>query len=107
MLKLYSMADVYVMPSVSEPFGIVCLEAMWADTPTIISKQSGASEVLNHCIKVDFWDVDKMADSILNILNDRILNNMLKKHGKMEVMSMTWDTVAKKCIELYSKMIHK
>jgi glycogen synthase len=107
MIKLYNMADVYVMPSVSEPFGIVCLEAMWTGTPTIISKQSGATEVLNNCIKVDFWDTDKMADSIINILNDRTLNHMLKKHGQMEVMSMTWDIVAKKCLDLYNKMIHK
>jgi glycogen synthase len=103
--KLYGMADVYVMPSVSEPFGLVSFEAMWAGVPTIMSKQSGVSEVSNHCIKVDFWDTEKMADAIINILNDRTLNNMLKKHGRLEVESMTWNIVAQKFLELYNKII--
>jgi glycosyltransferase involved in cell wall biosynthesis len=104
-IKLFNMADIFIMPSVSEPFGLVPFEAMWANTPTIISKQSGVSEVLNHCVKVDFWDTDKMADAIINILNDKTLNNMLVKHGKVEVESMTWDTVAQKCLTLYNQMV--
>ena len=64
--EMFSVADLYVMPSVSEPFGITALEAISYDTPVIISKQSGVSEVLGHALKVDFWDVDRMADLIIN-----------------------------------------
>ena len=68
-IHMLSISDVYVMPSVSEPFGISPLEAMRSNVPVIISKQSGVSEVLKHAIKVDFWDVDSMADAIHGIIS--------------------------------------
>ncbi|MBN2142734.1 glycosyltransferase family 4 protein [Candidatus Woesearchaeota archaeon] len=103
--KLNKIADCFVMPSVSEPFGIVPLEAMAQDTPAIISKQSGVSEVLNHVLKVDFWDVNDIANKILAVLHYQALNHQLKQHGSLEVRSMTWDTPAHKCIEVYDELL--
>ncbi len=102
--RLYKLADVLVMPSVSEPFGLVPLEAMVQETPVIISKQSGVSEVLKHCIKVDFWDTDKMAEKILAILHYRKLNNMLKQHGRMEVQQFDWKEPATQCLNIYEEL---
>ena len=103
--KLFSMADVFVMPSVSEPFGIVPLEAMYKGTPTIISNQSGVSEVLNHCMKVDFWDIDEMANKILGVIKYKPLSNTLSENGLKEIQSFTWDKPAEKCINVYSEVI--
>jgi glycosyltransferase involved in cell wall biosynthesis len=83
--RMYQMADVYVMPSVSEPFGITPLEAMRNDVPVIISKQSGVSEVISHCLKVDFWDIDETVNKILGVLEYRELSNCLKQNGTEEV----------------------
>lgn len=94
--RLFSMADVFVMPSVSEPFGIVPLEAMYNGAPTIISKQSGVAEVLNHVLKVDFWDVEELAEKILAILAYEELHELLHKHGSWEVHQLTWDKVAQR-----------
>jgi len=104
-MKLNKIADVFVMPSVSEPFGLVPLEAMAQETPAIISKQSGVSEVLNHVLKVDFWDVNDMANKILAVLHYGTLNRQLKQHGLVEVRNMTWDKPASKCVEIYSEML--
>ncbi len=92
--QLYRMADVFVMPSVSEPFGIVPLEAMYQGTPTIISRQSGVSEVLSHALKVDFWDVDDIANKIIAALSYSTLHHELKRHGSIEVQRFNWDAVA-------------
>jgi glycosyltransferase involved in cell wall biosynthesis len=81
----YRMADVYVMPSISEPFGITPLEAMMHGTPTIISKQSGVSEVVSHSLKVDFWDIDEMANKILAILSYPGLSETMRENGNQEV----------------------
>ncbi|HHE36576.1 MAG TPA: glycosyltransferase family 1 protein [Candidatus Woesearchaeota archaeon] len=105
--KLNKIADVFVMPSVSEPFGIVPLEAMWQETPAIISKQSGVSEVLNHVLKVDFWDVNDIANKILAVLHYRNLHDQLKHHGLLEVRSMTWEEPARKCIEIYKEVLRR
>ena len=104
--KLNKIADVFVMPSVSEPFGIVPLEAMWQETPAIISKQSGVSEVLNHVLKVDFWDVNDIAGKILALLHYRILHHQIKQHGYTEVRSMTWEGPAGKCIDVYNELLN-
>ncbi len=104
--RLYSMADVFIMPSVSEPFGLVPLEAMASKTPAIISKQSGVSEIIGHVIKVDFWDVNDIAAKTLAILKYQTLNNELKKHGSMEVKRLNWDIPAQKCIELYDQLVY-
>lgn len=103
--KFYSMADVFVMPSVSEPFGVVPLEAMMKRTPTIVSKQSGISEVLNHTLKVDFWDIDEMANKILALLNFSPLHTDLTNNGYREAKLMTWDVPAQKCIDLYHRLM--
>lgn len=103
--KLNRIADVFVMPSVSEPFGLVPLEAMWQETPAIISRQSGVSEVLDHVLKVDFWDVDDIAGKILALLHYRTLHKQLKHHGALEVRNMTWEGPAKKCIDVYNELM--
>src|SRR3954471_2022741 len=83
--KVFKMADLYVMPSVSEPFGIAPLEAMSHDVPVIISKQSGVSEVLTHALKVDFWDVNEMANKIIAVLRHPPLASTLRQHGAFDV----------------------
>jgi len=103
--RVYQMADVYVMPSVSEPFGITPLEAMRNRTPVIISKQSGVSEIIDHCLKVDFWDIDQLANKILSVLHYNSLNHCLKEHGYEEVNKFSWNDTAKKCIEVYNKTV--
>ncbi len=103
--KMYSLSDVYVMPSVSEPFGISPLEAMNANVPVIISKQSGVSEVLKYAIKVDFWDIDAMANAIYCLLNYPALSRMFIKKGKSEVESIRWEDSAMKLRNLYYKLL--
>lgn len=105
--KLNKIADVFVMPSVSEPFGLVPLEAMWQETPAIISKQSGVSEVLNHVLKVDFWDVNDIASKILALLHYRSLHDQLKQHGALEVRNMTWEGPAKHCVGIYNELLSR
>lgn len=103
--RLFRLADLYVMPSVSEPFGIAPLEAMSHDVPVIISKQSGVSEVLNHVLKVDFWDVDEMANKIVAVLKHPPLASMLREHGAFEVRKLCWDDAARRCLEVYDAAI--
>lgn len=103
--KLFRLADVYVMPSVSEPFGISCLEALSHDVPVVISKQSGAAEVLNHVFKVDFWDIDEMANKIIAILDHAPLKTESLKHAAHEVKHLTWEKAATSIIKLYHKLI--
>ena len=103
--RAYKMADVYVMPSVSEPFGITPLEAMRNSTPVIISKQSGVSEVVKHCLKVDFWDVNELANKIIAVLKYRALHNELKTHGALEVKKFSWNEPASKCIKIYKSLL--
>jgi len=104
--RAYRMANLYVMPSVSEPFGITPLEAMRNNVPVIISKQSGVSEVISHCLKVDFWDVDEMASKIVSVLEHQELHDSLCKNGSSEVRKFNWDTPAKKCVDVYSRMVN-
>jgi glycosyltransferase involved in cell wall biosynthesis len=104
--QMFRMTDVFVMPSVSEPFGIVPLEAMQADVPVIISNQSGVSEILNHAIKIDFWDTYAMADSIYGLLNYPALSGFLKKSGKMEVGGLTWQQSAKHVRNVYTSLLN-
>ncbi len=103
--KAYRMADLYVMPSVSEPFGITPLEAMRNGTPVIISKQSGCSEVLHHCLKVDFWDVQELANKIMAALQYSQLHRQLKEEGLREVHTFSWDVPAEKCIAAYHEVL--
>jgi len=101
---MFGMSNVYVMPSISEPFGISPLEAMRAHVPTIISKQSGVAEVLTHAIKVDFWDIDGMADAIYGILNYPALANFFAVKGKHDVDNLKWEHVAKKLKTIYQQI---
>ena len=105
--QMFAYSDVYVMPSVSEPFGISPLEAMRANVPTIISKQSGVAEVLKHAIKVDFWDIDALADSIYALLSYPALSAMAVKKGLEEVNSLKWDAAAQRVTEIYSRLLNK
>ncbi len=103
--KMFALSDVYVMPSVSEPFGISPLEAMNANVPVVISKQSGVSEVLKYAIKVDFWDIDAMANAIYCLVHYPALSKMFIKKGKKEVEEIRWEDSAKKLRNLYYKLL--
>ncbi len=101
--KVFKMADLYVMPSVSEPFGIAPLEAMSHDVPVIISKQSGVSEVLTHALKVDFWDINEMANKIIAVLKHPPLASTLRQHGSFEVRRLSWSDAARSCLNVYEQ----
>ena len=103
--KMFALSDVYVMPSVSEPFGISPLEAMRTGVPSIISKQSGAAEVLKYAFKVDFWDVDAMADDIYALLNYPALADFSAKMGYDEVNALKWNNATAKLKAVYQSVI--
>ncbi|HET9485898.1 MAG TPA: glycosyltransferase [Chryseosolibacter sp.] len=105
--RVWAMSNVYVMPSVSEPFGITPLEAIQAGVPVILSKQAGVGEVMNHAIKVDFWDCEALAEAICNVLRYRSLANTLRENGSREVKSITWNKAAKKITNLYYELSTK
>lgn len=102
--RMYSMAELYVMPSVSEPFGITPLEAITNGTPVLISKQSGVSEVLKHALKVDFWDVNEIANKILAVLKHGELHETLKENSQAQINSISWDNSARKVEDVYKKV---
>jgi glycosyltransferase involved in cell wall biosynthesis len=104
---MLAMSDVYIMPSVSEPFGISPLEAMQSNVPVIISKQSGVAEILTHAVKTDFWDIDAMADAIYGILNYPALANMFTRNGKEEVIRLKWDNSARHVRDIYERVVWK
>lgn len=97
-------SDVYVMPSVSEPFGISPLEAMQVGTPSIISKQSGCAEILDHAIKTDYWDIDAMADAIYSIVEYPAIYETLSEEGRKEVNAITWDKAGYKVRDIYNRV---
>jgi glycogen synthase len=103
--RMYRMADLYVMPSVSEPFGIAPLEAISNDVPVMISKQSGVSEVLGHVLKVDFWDIDEMANKMFAVLKYPALQKTLRQNGSAEVKKFNWTDSARSCIDVYNSVI--
>ena len=103
--RMYQAADLLVMPSVSEPFGLVPLEAIQHGTPVLISKQSGVAEVLTHALKVDFWDIDEMSNKIIAALRYPTLNKQLVEEGKKEVRRLTWRRAADKVVSLYKKLV--
>ena len=103
--KVFKMADLYVMPSVSEPFGIAPLEAMSQNVPVIISKQSGVSEVLTHALKVDFWDINEMANKIIAVLRHPPLSQTLRHHGNFEIRRMSWVDAARACVGVYEQAV--
>jgi glycosyltransferase involved in cell wall biosynthesis len=105
--KAYQMADLYVMPSVSEPFGITPLESLKNDTPVLISKQSGVSEVLNNALKVNFWDIDEMTNKIVSVLSYSALKNSLTEEGQKDIQRLSWDDSADKCIAVYKGLTNR
>ncbi len=103
--QMLILSDVYVMPSVSEPFGISPLEALQSNVPVIISNQSGVAEVLTHALKVNYWDIDAMADAIYGLLNYPALTDMFRKFGKEEVTRLKWENSARKVKEIYTSLV--
>ena len=103
--KMFALSDVYIMPSISEPFGISPLEAMRTGVPSIISKQSGAAEVLRYAFKVDFWDVDAMADDIYALLNYPALAEFSTKEGYDEVNALKWNGATAKMKKVYESVV--
>ncbi len=102
--SIYASADLYVMPSVSEPFGITPLESLANGTPVLISKQSGVSEALTHALKADFWDIDDMTDKIISVLDHSSLQENLRENGRREAGKLTWAEAARKCLEIYQQV---
>jgi len=102
--KIWSISNVYVMPSVSEPFGIAPLEAIQAGVPVIISRQSGVAEVMPHAIAVDFWNTDALAEAIVSVLKYKSLYKTLRKNSKEEIKKITWDRAAKTLNTLYHEL---
>ncbi len=103
--RMFALSDVYVMPSVSEPFGISPLEAMRANVPVIISKQSGVAEVLDYALKVDYWDVDALADSIHALVAYPALARLFARKGREEVTGLKWNDAAAKVKRVYERVI--
>lgn len=102
--QVWSVTDVYVMPSVSEPFGITPLEAVQAGVPVIVSNQSGVSEVIDHALKVDFWDMNALANAIINVLRHKGLSDSLKLNSRKEIEALTWKRAAIKIKQLYHEL---
>ena len=105
--EMLSESDVYVMPSVSEPFGISPLEAMEMGVPSIISIQSGCAEILTNVIKTDYWDIDAMADAMHSLITYPALHHELRDRGIEEIHGITWEKAGKKVIDIYHKVIEK
>ena len=105
--KMFALSDVYVMPSVSEPFGISPLEAMRTGVPSVISKQSGAAEILRYAFKVDFWNVDAMADQIYGLLQYPALAKFAATEGYDEVNTLKWDNATAKMKAVYESVVNK
>ena len=103
--RAYKMADLYVMPSVSEPFGIASLEAMNRNVPVLVSKQSGVAEVVTHALKVDFWDINEMANKMIAVLNRPPLQKTLRTNGFHESHKFSWEDSAKKVAKIYDEVI--
>ena len=105
--EIFRDSDVYVMPSVSEPFGISPLEAMQSGVPSIISKQSGCAEILDKCIKTDYWDIDAMADAMYSLCTNDSLHEYLQVEGKKEVDGITWEKVGERIRKLYDQCLER
>lgn len=103
--EMLKASDVYMMPSVSEPFGISPLEAMQMGVPSIISKQSGCAEILTNVIKTDYWDIDAMADAIYSIITYPAMYNQLREDGLAEVAQITWEKAGAKVIDIYRQVL--
>lgn len=103
--EVFRDSDVYVMPSVSEPFGISPLEAMQCRVPSIISKQSGCAEILDNCIKTDYWDIDAMSDAIYSLCTNDSLHKYLSEEGVKEVDQISWEKVGQRIYSYYQQLL--
>lgn len=103
--QIYRAADLYVMPSVSEPFGLTALEAVENGTPVLLSKQSGVSEVIRHALSVDFWDTDGMANKIITVLRYDCLANEMRRNARKELLNLSWSKAAERCVDIYSSVV--
>lgn len=103
--QMFALSDVYVMPSISEPFGISPLEAMQTNVPSIVSKQSGCAEILDYCLKVDFWDVDAMADAIYGLLQYPAVHKLAQEKGYEEVNNLKWTAASAKIKAVYESVL--
>jgi len=101
---LYQSADLYVLSSVSEPFGITPLESLLNKTPVLISKQSGVSEVINNALTVDFWETNRMAAKMNTALRFPSVANILAEKGHKEVGEINWSDTAKTCVDCFNKV---
>ena len=102
---IYQAADLLVMPSVSEPFGLTPLESLANGTPVLVSRQSGVSEVLRHALKVDFWDIDEMVNQIIAVLRHPPLKRTLAVYGQTDARRVTWSAAAEKCLNIYRSLV--
>ncbi len=102
--QVYEMADMFVMSSISEPFGITALEAAAHSTPTIITRQSGVAEVLTHSLKYDYWDVDKLADMMVNVASSKGLSQTLADNALRQLNDISWDRMAERCLSIYQNV---
>jgi glycogen synthase len=100
----FAIADLFVMPSISEPFGLTPLEAIYYGTPSLISKQSGVGEVLHNCLRADFWDVHEMANQIAAVISQPVLRDELRDNAEKELKRLTWDTTASKLVDIYRQL---
>ena len=105
LVRIYNLADMFVMPSVSEPFGIVPLEAMLSNVPVLVSKESGVSEILSNVFKSHFWDVDDMTDKVVSVLRQKKLVSHLQQNGKAEARTIHWGKAAESLINLYDSLV--
>ncbi len=99
----FAIGDLFVMPSVSEPFGLTPLEAVGYGTPALISKQSGVAEVLRNCLKVDYWDTDEMANQITAVVQNSGLGEELHRNSLKEYETLSWENAANKLIKFYNQ----
>jgi glycogen(starch) synthase len=103
--RIFSLSDLYVMPSVSEPFGISPLEAMMYDVPVIISRQSGVSEILKHALKIDFWNVPEIASKIIAVLTYPVLAGEMAEKAREELRKIRWETAAERITAIYRETV--
>lgn len=103
----FAIGDLFVMPSISEPFGLTPLEAVGYGTPALISKQSGVSEILQSCLKVDYWDVNEMANQIVAVMQNDALRDELHANAMREYERMSWDRAADKLAEIYEQHVRQ
>ena len=101
----YAIGDLFVMPSLSEPFGLTPLEAIGYGTPALVSKQSGISEVISNCLKVDYWDINEMANKIAAVMLNDPLRDELHKNAYREFEKLSWDNASDKIMSVYEQHV--